>query len=125
MIISFLTVPTTCRYPGDTYAGGNPWQLLTAAHAELFYLGAEAAARRATAGEVRPQEDIVSIVVFQTTLDADQKAWCSVLGLGEDTTQAQLARRSLSAGDSVMTRLWQHVKVTGQLLWEKIIFVPE
>ena len=28
------------RYPGDTYAGGNPWQLLTAAHAEVFYLGA-------------------------------------------------------------------------------------
>ena len=30
------------RYPGDTYAGGNPWQLLTAAHAEIFYLGASA-----------------------------------------------------------------------------------
>ena len=34
------------RYPGDSYAGGNPWQLLTAAHAELFYLGAEAALKR-------------------------------------------------------------------------------
>ena len=30
------------RYPGDSYAGGNPWQLLTAAHAEIFYLGASA-----------------------------------------------------------------------------------
>ena len=30
------------RYPGDSYAGGNPWQLLTAAHAEVFYLGASA-----------------------------------------------------------------------------------
>ena len=29
------------RYPGDTYAGGNPWQLLTAILAECFYLAAE------------------------------------------------------------------------------------
>ena len=29
------------RYPGDSYAGGNPWQLLTAVLAECFYLGAE------------------------------------------------------------------------------------
>ena len=29
------------RYPGDTYAGGNPWQLLTAVLAECFYLAAE------------------------------------------------------------------------------------
>jgi glucoamylase len=28
------------RYPGDSYAGGNPWQLLTAVLAELFYKGA-------------------------------------------------------------------------------------
>ena len=30
------------RYPGDHYAGGNPWQLLTAVLGEVFYLGAEA-----------------------------------------------------------------------------------
>ena len=30
------------RYPGDSYGGGNPWQLLTAVFAELFYLGGEA-----------------------------------------------------------------------------------
>ena len=29
------------RYPGDHYAGGNPWQLLTAILAECFYLAAE------------------------------------------------------------------------------------
>lgn len=28
------------RYPGDSYAGGNPWQLLTAVLAKLFYQGA-------------------------------------------------------------------------------------
>merc|ERR1711992_35664 len=29
------------RYPGDGYAGGNPWQLLTAVLGETFYLGAQ------------------------------------------------------------------------------------
>ena len=29
------------RYPGDKYAGGNPWQLLTAILAECFYQAAE------------------------------------------------------------------------------------
>ena len=28
------------RYPNDGYAGGNPWQLLTAVTAECFYVGA-------------------------------------------------------------------------------------
>ncbi len=29
------------RYPGDSYAGGNPWQLLTAVYAKTFYQGAK------------------------------------------------------------------------------------
>ena len=33
------------RYPGDSYAGGNPWQLLTAVLGELFYLGGQATYR--------------------------------------------------------------------------------
>jgi hypothetical protein len=28
------------RYPGDTYAGGNPWVLSTAALAQLLYRAA-------------------------------------------------------------------------------------
>ena len=28
------------RYQGDSYAGGNPWQLLTAVLAKLMYQGA-------------------------------------------------------------------------------------
>ena len=31
------------RYPGDSYAGGNPWQLLTAVLAKTFYQGASSA----------------------------------------------------------------------------------
>lgn len=30
------------RYPGDSYAGGNPWQLLTAVAAKALYQGASA-----------------------------------------------------------------------------------
>lgn len=30
------------RYPGDSYAGGNPWQLLTAVTGKIFYQGATA-----------------------------------------------------------------------------------
>lgn len=30
------------RYPGDSYAGGNPWPLLTAVTAKAFYQGASA-----------------------------------------------------------------------------------
>ena len=29
------------RYPGDSYAGKNPWQLLTAVTAKAFYQGAK------------------------------------------------------------------------------------
>ena len=41
------------RYPGDGYAGGNPWQLLTAVLAEAFYLGAEATLKTIQAGGVQ------------------------------------------------------------------------
>ena len=30
------------RYPGDSYAGGNPWSLLTAVTGEVFYKAGEA-----------------------------------------------------------------------------------
>ncbi len=36
------------RYPGDSYAGGNPWQLLTSVAAEVFYLGGTANVNRIT-----------------------------------------------------------------------------
>jgi len=35
------------RYEGDVYAGGNPWVLLTASAANLFYRQAEALAKGA------------------------------------------------------------------------------
>merc|ERR1712029_93160 len=92
------------RYPGDSYAGGNPWQLLTAAHAELFYLGAEAALKRG------PHMRLVE----------EQAAWADVFGISHNSTQAELAKRSLSAGNAVMTRLWMHVKDDGGRVDEQI-----
>ena len=61
------------RYPGDSYAGGNPWQLLTAAHAELFYLGAEAALKRGP----------------HLRLDQEQSAWADVLSISHNSTQVE------------------------------------
>lgn len=94
------------RYPGDSYAGGNPWQLLTAAHGELYYLGAETFARAAAAG--------------QRELGEDGQAWAQVLELPSNSSTAELARRSLSAGNAVMTRLWEHVKNDGGRIDEQI-----
>merc|ERR1712179_271544 len=67
------------RYPGDSYAGGNPWQLLTAVLAECFYLGA------------------------QTTFKSIE------MNDGHIVTARDLATAQLAAGDSVMTRLWKYV----------------
>ena len=67
------------RYPGASRANGNPWQLLTAAHAELFYLGAEAALKRGA----------------HTRLDVEQTAWADVLGISHNSTQVNLQTYNL------------------------------
>lgn len=46
------------RYQGDTYAGGNPWQLLTAVLAKLFYQGAQEQMQLGASGEFL-SEDVV------------------------------------------------------------------
>lgn len=85
------------RYRGDTYAGGNPWQLLTAGLAQMFYnAGSEIYDHVAATQE--------------TTLKAEHKKWVEVLNLGEETSALDLAENFLKAGDSVMTRLWKYVK---------------
>jgi len=52
------------RYPGDVYAGGNPWQLLTAVTAKSFYQGAAA---------------MLQNNGFTTT--EDQSAWAELLNI--------------------------------------------
>ena len=116
---------------GDNYAGGNPWQLLTAAHAEIFYLGASAWA------------DIVMKEGNMRTTDEHSK-WREILYLGRslnfnilsfrikplisftihflgaDASLLDLAQAASSAGDAVMTRLWEYVKNDGGRIDEQI-----
>jgi len=86
------------RYPGDSYAGGNPWQLLTAVLGELFYLGG-----KATLKSVRQRGDY-------TLKYSANKEWMSLLNLKEGATASDLARAQVGAGDAVMTSLWSHVQ---------------
>lgn len=81
------------RYPGDTYAGGNPWQLLTAVVAKAFYQGANALASGNGFGKVE-----------------DKNAWTELLNLPQDASMGEVISASLSAGDAVMYRLYQHCK---------------
>jgi len=79
------------RYPGDTYAGGNPWVLTTAALATLFYRGSLDLA----AGNLP---------------DADAQAvWADALGEEFPASASAASDLFLRAGDSVMIRLRSHV----------------
>lgn len=75
------------RYPGDHYAGGNPWQLLTATLGDLFYNA--------------------SMAVKSTGLTDEQlTAWTAVLPALKGTTDKTVqAQAFVNAGDSVMERL--------------------
>lgn len=75
------------RQPGDSYAGGNPWQLLTATLADLFYNAA--------------------IKVKKSGIESEQKvAWAAVLpALSDANDQASIVQVFTDAGDSVMQRI--------------------
>jgi len=88
------------RYPGDSYAGGNPWPLLTATLAETFYLGAQ---------EFYQREN----TLLRDSSDAGVQEWMRLLNLegsNELLTMAHLADAAVQAGDSVMYRMWNYVK---------------
>eukprot|EP00088_Acartia_fossae_P002771 TRINITY_DN11149_c0_g1_i1.p1 TRINITY_DN11149_c0_g1~~TRINITY_DN11149_c0_g1_i1.p1 ORF type:complete len:502 (+),score=142.13 TRINITY_DN11149_c0_g1_i1:33-1538(+) len=96
------------RYPGDSYAGGNPWQLLTAVLGELFYLGGQATYKQVKSGG-------------DMTLNyADNKAWMDLLSLKEGATAGDLAAAQMAAGDAVMTALWRHVQDANGRIDEQI-----
>jgi len=82
------------RYPGDHYAGGNPWQLLSAALAELYYL---VSMHHAQYGEEVPK-------------CVHSMAWKEQLGLESNATSALLADTAFKAGDAIMHRIWKHVQ---------------
>jgi len=87
------------RYPGDSYAGGNPWQLLTAVFAEVFYLGG-----KATYKSVGERGGDYSLRY------SEHADWMELLGLQEGATATDLAAAQVAAGDAVMTSLWSRVQ---------------
>lgn len=85
------------RYPGDSYAGGNPWQLLTAALAETFYRAADMFYNEFESGQVKLE-------------NANHKEWLALLNMdGNGLTVRNLADSSVKAGDAVMYRLWKYI----------------
>ena len=91
------------RYPGDSYAGGNPWQLLTAVLAKTFYQGATF---------------LMESNGFEE--EEDRLAWFDLLKLPQSATIEDQIQAGISAGDSVMYRMWQYVKADGGHIAEQI-----
>ena len=91
------------RYPGDSYAGGNPWQLLTAVYGKTFYQGAN----------VLMQENGFS-------KEADKEAWFDLLKIPQEASLQEQIQAAINAGDSVMYRLYQYVKNDGGHIAEQI-----
>merc|ERR1711892_1065534 len=96
------------RYPNDSYAGGNPWQLLTAVFAECFYVGGK------TSLDTIRREGNMKL------LTSKKERWMDLLNLEEGATLADLAAAQIAAGDAVMTRLHNHVKDDGGKIDEQI-----
>ena len=91
------------RYPGDTYAGGNPWVLSSSALANLFY---RAATQIKTEG-LPPT--------------AAQAAWADVFSLPSfPSSPVEAADLFLRAGDGILLRVRHHVESDGFHLAEQI-----
>ena len=88
------------RYPGDNYAGGNPWVLTSAALAQLLY-------RVAAHAKTAPISDNSTVT-----------AWAEALNV--QPTPATLPSALFAAGDAVLARLRAHVKADGFRLDEQI-----
>jgi len=87
------------RYPGDSYAGGNPWSLLTAVTGEVFYKAGEATlAKIKAAGGTAKALDVKA-----------NKNWMKLLKLRQGADQLDLARAQISAGDSILSQLYSRV----------------
>lgn len=80
------------RYPGDSYAGGNPWQLLTAVLAKTFYQGASISLTEGFEAE------------------EDKQAWSELLNIKKESSNIEFAQAALNAGDAVMNRMYKYVK---------------
>jgi len=90
------------RYPGDSYAGGNPWQLLSAVLAEHFYL---------TAADMLKMGNLY--------LGPEHQEWMNLLGVYNGTAR-ELGLAAKAAGDSVLQRIYSHVKNDGGRIDEQM-----
>ena len=92
------------RYQGDSYAGGNPWILLSAALAEVLY---------SAASEVKASG--------RMTTD-EYAAWAPVLGLQSDAAvDAGIVASAMAASaDGVLLRIRHHVAPGGFHLNEQL-----
>ena len=108
-ISNFNSAFVSNRYPGDSYAGGNPWQLLTAVFAEVLYLGGTANLRNI---EAKGADFVLDV--------EEHKSWMNLLYLEEGATMKDLALKQLEAGDAVMTNLYGHVNADGGRVDEQI-----
>jgi glucoamylase len=91
------------RYKGDVYAGGNPWQLITAALASLFYRGAN------------------YILTHGVPSNEALNVWKSAFNVDSLPSDAiGLARVFAAQGDGVLLRLRHHVAGDNFHLYEQI-----
>lgn len=93
------------RYGGDTYAGGNPWHMTTAALANLLYRAAAS-----TLSHGRPTD--AALAVWRKAFNSE-----SVLTTLSDY---QLAELYAAQGDGVLLRLRSHVSQDNWHLNEQI-----
>lgn len=89
----------TGRFPDDHYLGGHPFQHLSAAYAEIFYLGG-----MANLNEILKQGEDRELDVMVS------KSWMDLLQIPEGGKMSELATKQLEAGDAVMYRLWNHLQ---------------
>jgi len=94
------------RYPGDVYAGGNPWILTTAALANLFYRGAHYLLTK-------------GVVPSASVLAQWQVAFHSATALPSNDVKA-LAQIFANQGDAVLLRIRAHIASDNFYMYEQI-----
>lgn len=91
------------RYEGDIYAGGNPWVLLSADLAKLFYRASFSIVQ-----EIKQGNKAINDIEILAWINAMNLQTDSHLYWGKDR-DIKLAEAMLKAGDSVLQRIYSHV----------------
>lgn len=89
------------RYEKDSYMGGNPWVLITANLASLFYRAAGYINERKASGQVISDEEYVA---WKSALNLASSSFLSA-----DDRDSKMTESFVQAGDAVMQRLYYHV----------------